>query len=431
MPWLLNLAYLLGLVLLSPYLLWRGVRTGRYLGSFWSRFLGRVPAGVPTGAVWFHGVSVGEVHLLRQVIAAFRQRYPHLPVVVTSTTDTGLSEARKAFADLPVFVFPLDFSWSVRRVLASLQPAMVVLAEGELWPNLLLACRSREVPVAIINARMSPRSFSRYRTLGPISRWLLNLPECWLVQHETFALSLTTLSVPPERVQVTGSVNFDGATGDRQNPRTQALRELFGIEPGEFVWAVGSTQPPEEEVALRIWQGLRERGQSVRLILVPRQKERFDEVARLLESSDVSFARRSTMKAGDEPADVILVDTIGELGAVWGLADLAFVGGSLDGVRGGQNMIEPAAYGSVVLFGPHVWNFRTIASSLIDAGGAIQIRDEAELAEVVTRLIASKSERSNLGLAARQFVRQQQGATARTIELLGRLLPVTVQNEAA
>jgi 3-deoxy-D-manno-octulosonic-acid transferase len=433
MPWLLNVGYLLALLVLSPYLLYRAFRTRRYLGSLGTRFFGRVPAGIPTGAVWFHGVSVGEVHLLRQVIGAFRQRFPQLPVVVSSTTDTGLSEARKAFADLPVIVFPLDFSWAVSHALARLRPALVVLAEGELWPNFLLACRRATVPVAIINARMSPRSFGRYRTLGWIGRRLLNLPDRWIVQHETFELNLTTLGVPHERVCVSGSVKFDGAVGARDNPRTAALRELFGLQEGELVLVVGSTQAPEEEIALRVWQSLSAADRPIRLILVPRQKERFDEVARMLERAGVPCTRRTQMTPGsqDAVANVILVDTIGELRAVWGLADLAFVGGSLDGQRGGQNMLEPAGYGTAVVFGPHVWNFAAIAGNLLDVRGAVQVRDEVELLATVTRLLADPAERERLGRAGRRFVEMQQGATQRTIEVLAGLLAEQANKKAA
>lgn len=430
MPWLLNVGYLLALLLLSPYLLYRAGRTGRYLGSLGVRFFGRVPAGVPTGAVWFHGVSVGEVHLLRQVIAAFRARFPGVPVVVSATTDTGLDEARKAFADLSVLIFPLDFSWAVTRVLAQLRPRLVVLAEGELWPNFLMACRREGVPVAVINARMSPRSFARYRALGRVARWLLNLPELWLVQHDTFAVSLTTLGVPPERVHVTGSVKFDGASDNRANARTIALRELFQIAPDEFVWVVGSTQAPEEEIALRVWRRLTTQGQAVRLILVPRQKERFDEVARLLEREGVAFTRRSLLPPGAPVANVILVDTFGELSAVWGLADLAFVGGSLDGQRGGQNMLEPAGYGAAVVFGPHVWNFAAIARSLREAGGALQVQDEAALTTTVERLVADAGARAQLGQAARRYVAEQQGATRRTVAVLAGLLAEPVSEAA-
>lgn len=432
MAWLLNVLYLLGLVLLSPYLLYRAIRTGRYLGSLWTRITGGVPQGIPHGAVWFHGVSVGEIHLLRQVVSAFRARFPGKPVVVSSTTDTGLAEARKAFPDLPVLIFPLDFSWAVHRVLATLQPSLVVLAECELWPNFLLACRGRGIPTAIINARMSPRSFARYRALGGPARWLLNLPEMWIVQHETFALGLNTLGVPPERVQVGGAIKFDGALGDRNNPRTQAMGQLLAIEPGEAVWVVGSTQAPEEEAALEIWLSLRAEGREPRLILVPRQTDRFEVVARLLDREGVTYSRRTQLKAGDPVASVILVDTIGELNAVWGLADIAFVGGSLDGRRGGQNMLEPAGYGAAVIFGPHVWNFATIARSLVDAAGAVQVQDVAALRSVVLRLLANPIERKALALAARQFIQLHQGAVQRHLNILAPLCATdAIGSEAA
>ncbi len=429
MPWLLNVLYLLGVILLSPYFLYRAIRTGRYFGSLRTRILGSIPPDVPRGAVWFHGVSVGEIHLLRQVVAAFRQRFPTMPVVVSATTDSGLAEARKAFADLPVIIFPLDFSWAVHRLLTALQPSLIVLAECELWPNFLLACRRVGVPVAIINARMSPRSFARYRLLGSLARWLLTLPDLWIVQNETFALSLGTLGVPAEQVHVGGAVKFDGAVCDRDNPRTLALRERFQIRPGEFVWVVGSTQAPEEAIALRIWQTLRAEGRAIRLILVPRHPERGDEIARLLGQADVPFGRWT--QGTDAAAPVILIDTIGQLSAIWGLADLAFVGGSLDGKRGGQNMIEPAAYGAAVLFGPHVWNFAAIARNLLDARGAVQITSEEELLAEVVRLLDAPAERTALGRAGRQFVREQQGATARTLDILAEVLMEPTTSEAA
>jgi 3-deoxy-D-manno-octulosonic-acid transferase len=424
MPQLLDFVYALALILFSPLLLYRSLTTGKYRCGLWRKFAGSAvarPGGAP--CAWFHGVSVGEIHLLRQVVARFRQRHPDWECVISTTTDTGHDEARKRFPDLPVFYWPLDFSWAVRRALRRVRPGLVVLAEGELWPNFLRAAGRYGVPVAVVNGRLSPRSFRRHRRLGRLARGMLRSVALFAVQTEEYAAHLKQLGVAPERVRVTGNVKYDGVETSRHNSRTRPLRELFRVEPGDVVWVAGSTQAPEEEVALAAYRRLKADCPRLRLILVPRQKERFGEVAHLLQRSGLPFVRRSTL-SGPVPdrEAVILGDTIGELGAVWGLADVAFVGGSLDGRRGGQNMIEPAAYGAAVVFGPHVWNFKDAVARLLAAEAAVQVGDAAALEAVAHRLVNDPAERQRRGTAARRLVRLQQGATERTVELLGRLM---------
>ncbi|HTU17776.1 MAG TPA: 3-deoxy-D-manno-octulosonic acid transferase [Gemmataceae bacterium] len=419
MSWILDFFYLIILSLLSPWLIYRALRTGRYRRGLREKLFG-LHESPPVGAVWFHGVSVGEIHLLRQVIAAFRRRYPDLPCVLSTTTETGYDEARKCFPDLFVFFFPFDFTWSVRRSLQTLAPRLIVLAEAELWPNFLMAARRLSVPVAVINGRMSPRSLNRYQWIKPLSRWLFGQLDLLLMQTEQFARAVRILGVQPDRVAVTGNIKFDGVLTDRRNSRTQFLRVALEVKEDEQIWVAGSTQAPEEEIVLRIWQKLRIDHPKLRLFLVPRHKERFEEVAQLLTHSGVSFARRSRDASLGTP--VVLVDTIGELGPLWGLADVAFVGGSLDGRRGGQNMIEPAAYGAAVVFGPYVWNFADTAARLIDAYAACQIADAGQLETVVRLLLEDEEERHDRGAAARNFVLHQQGATAQTVERLGQLL---------
>src|SRR5262249_41782698 len=247
-------------------------------------------------------------------------------------------------------------------------------------------------------------------------------------QTQDYAASYRALGAPAERVHVTGSIKFDGVESNRNNPRTEALRRLLAIETNDLVWIAGSTQAPEEEIALAIYERLKHDHPRLRLMLVPRQRERFDEVARLLRRSGQPSVRRSAIADSSESAirnpqsAIVLVDTIGELGALWGLADVAFVGGSLDGKRGGQNMIEPAAYGAAVVFGPQVWNFEDAASRLREGGAACQVRGGRELRAVVARLVGDDTERNGRGEAPKQFVLAQQGATVRTLDLLDDLL---------
>jgi 3-deoxy-D-manno-octulosonic-acid transferase len=424
---LLDCAYLIVLLLISPWLLYKALTTGKYRRGLVAKFLGpSCPAGLHEPVIWFHGVSVGEIHLLRPVIATFRRRFPEYSCVVSTTTDTAMEEARKAFSELFVFWFPLDFSWAVGRALRRINPKLLVLAEGELWPNLLGAVKRCGVPVAVINARMSPRSLRRYQQLTVLARPLVRSLSLIAAQTEDYAAAFRALGANPQAVRVTGSVKFDGVNSDRRNPKTVALGRLLDVRHGERVWIAGSTQEPEEKISLAIFRRLRGEYPGLRLFVVPRQKDRFEEVARLFESSGTPFVRRSALSdiaALSRPnAEVILVDTIGELGALWGLADVAFVGGSLDGKRGGQNMIEPAGYGAAVIFGPHVWNFRDTASRLISAGGACQVENEADLETAVRHFLTNPHDRQTIGDRARAFVTSQQGATERTVALLGDLL---------
>ncbi len=429
MHWLLDAVYLLALVLVSPWLLWRAWRTGRYRRGLRDKLLG-LARDVSPGAVWFHAVSLGEVKVLGHLVKAFRRRYPDRPCVVSATTDTGLAEAEKLFPDLPVFPFPFDFSWAVTRTLRRLRPPLVVLCESELWPNFLLAARRLHVPVAVVNGRMSPRSQRRYLRVAPLVRWMFRSLACAGVQTNEHMAALLELGAIPGQVQATGNIKYDGALTDRRNPKSEELRRLFAVTGEQLVWVVGSTQPPEEEIALAVYRKAKERYPSLRLFLVPRQPDRFDEVARRIESAGLAFVRRS-QTAQPTDASVVLVDTVGELGALWGLADVAFVGGSLDGKRGGQNMIEPAAFGAAVTFGPHVWNFRETAGRLVEVGGAYQVADAAELEAVTLRLLGDAAERRAAGAEARRFVLAQQGATERTLDLLDRALSPEAAGRAA
>jgi 3-deoxy-D-manno-octulosonic-acid transferase len=369
-------------------------------------------------------VSVGEIHLLTGVVQKFRARFPHRPVVISSTTDTGLAEAQARFPDLTVIPFPFDFSWACAASLDALRPVLIVLAESELWPNFLEQARQRQIPVAVINARVSPRSSRRLQRVQYLAyRLLLKKVRMFAVQTTEYAERLELLGVPRDRIMVTGSVKYDGAITTQDEHKVASLRHLLGLTSTSVVWLAGSTHAPEEEIVLRVFAALRIEHPELRLILVPRHPDRFPEVWQRVQETGLSAVRRSTttIPLPEAPA-VILLDTVGELGTAWGLATVGFTGGSLDGKRGGQSMIEPAGYGVPVIFGPHIWNFKDAANRLIDTGGAIKVQDEQELQNALSRLLTDEELRIRMGQAAQELVRTQQGATAKTLAVIEQLI---------
>ena len=331
MPYLLNLVYLALLAVAMPWLVWRAIRQGKYREGFAAKLFGRVPRRESDRTcVWLHAVSVGEVNLLGTLIGQIRGSRPDWECVVSTTTVTGMALTRKRYADLSVFYCPLDFSWAVRAALGRVRPDLLVLVELELWPNLVRAARERGARVAVINGRLSEHSFRGYRRIRPLVARVLKTIDLLAVQDETYAQRFRQLGARPETVHVTGSMKYDGAQTDRRNPATERLRRLAGFAEGEPVFLAGSTQEPEEALALRAWQSLRGEWPALRLVLVPRHRERFEAVARLLDNSAVAWQRRSTLEAEGPraAARVLLVDAIGELGAWWGTARVAFVGGA-------------------------------------------------------------------------------------------------------
>jgi 3-deoxy-D-manno-octulosonic-acid transferase len=319
----------------------------------------------------------------------------------------------------------------MRRV----RPTALVLAELELWPNLIAAAKEHGARVAIINGRLSDRSFPGYRRIRPLVARVLRQIDLIAAQNDETANRFRALGAPPNRVHVTGSLKYDGAQTDRNNPRTAALSELANIAEPDVVFLAGSTQEPEEQIAIEIFRRLAPQHPRLRLIVVPRHPERFDAVARLLETSGLDWIRRSELNRKRGPAPLVensreptgrrpalLVDTVGELGAWWGAAHIAFVGGSF-GPRGGQNMIEPAAYGAAVSFGPNTRNFRDIVATLLKADAAVLVNDAIALEAFVRRCLEEPAYAAALGNRAQQLVLSQLGATASTIALVESRLP--------
>lgn len=431
--WLLNLCYLSLTFVCAPFLAWASLRTGKYRAGFRAKLLGLVPVRRSDNpCIWLHAVSVGEVNLIATLLREVRGRHPKWDVVVSTTSRTGFELARQKYRDLCVFYCPLDFSWAVRRTMRRIRPSLLVLAELELWPNLILAAKWQGARVAIVNGRMSDHSFPGYRRFRPLVARLLEQIDLIAAQNDESAERFLTLGAPPECVHATGSLKYDGAQTDRNNPRTQALRELAGLQDDDVVFLAGSTQEPEEAYALEIYQRLVVDHPQLRLVLVPRHPERFDAVAQLLDELNIPWQRRSEL-AHQPPAPpgvaarVLLIDTVGELGAWWGAAQIAFVGGSF-GPRGGQNMIEPAAYGAAVSFGPNTRNFRDVTAALLAAQAAVVVHNPSELEAFVRRALEDPPWADALGRRAQTFVESQLGATSRTLALVEDLLDPATRN---
>ncbi len=433
MPWLLNLAYLLVLAAAAPWLLWQRVVQGKSRRGLWQKFTGDLPPRDDQRPLaWFHAVSVGEVLQLEPVIAGCRDRWPTLDILITTTTDTGYRLATERFAEDQVCWFPLDFSWSVKRALKRIRPNLVVLVELELWPNFILAVHRAGIPLALINGRISKNSFQGYRRAAWLFRRLLRCFDRLIMQNEVYADRIRALGGPAERTRVSGSIKYDRIQTSPDNPETLALARILDIAPRDPVFVAGSTQDPEERLAIEAWVAARQTHPNLRLVLVPRHPERFDAVAAMVRQMGHPLLRRSdtdrvSTAAGDRP--VVLLDTIGELSACWGLADVAFVGGSLTN-RGGQNMIEPAAYGAAVLFGPHTHNFQDVVEELLRRGGARVVVDGPSLVERLGWLLDQPLVASSLGEAARSFVTSRQGATVRTLVMIEDLLPAAIVQAA-
>jgi 3-deoxy-D-manno-octulosonic-acid transferase len=419
MPYLLNCVYLILIVCFSPWLAYAAIRQGKYRDGWGAKFLGLVPQRAGNRpCVWLHAVSVGEVNLLQPILAQLGQEHPTWECVISTTTRTGLALARKKYAGYPVFYCPLDFTWAVRHAMRRIRPAVLVLAELELWPNLIRAARQHGASVAVVNGRLSDKSYRGYRRIRPLVRRSLRCIDLIAAQNETYAERFRALGARPAAVHVTGSIKFDGAQTKPDNPATTRLRQLWSVPDEAFVLLAGSTQDPEERMAVQAFRDILPRCPDARLIVVPRHPERFEEVAQMLDRTGLPWQRRSRCDdSAGPPAHILLVDIVGELGAWWGLADVGFVGGSM-GRRGGQNMIEPAGYGVAVCFGPNTWNFRDVVLQLLERQAAVVVHDQVEFTAFVRRCLETPQFARELGQRARALVLEQQGATRRTIDLL-------------
>ncbi|MFW5823482.1 MAG: lipid IV(A) 3-deoxy-D-manno-octulosonic acid transferase, partial [Marinobacter sp.] len=389
----------------------------------WQQRLGLVPA-LPEPVIWVHAVSVGETIAAAPLVKALLARRPDVPVLVTAMTATGAAQARAQFGDSVHYAYaPFDTPGSVRRFLRRVNPRALVIMETELWPNMIREVSDRRCPVFLINARLSARSADRYRKIGGWVRSLLSRIDWIAAQAEADAGRFRDIGAQAGAVSVTGSIKFDVAITEGVRARARALRESLGNRP---VWIGASTHDGEDEQLLAAHARVIEHLPGALLIIVPRHPDRFDPVAGLTRTAGFSLARRASGNPAGA-AQVYLGDTMGELLAMYGAADVAFVGGSLI-ERGGHNPLEPAAWGVPVITGPHVFNFETVYRQLADGQGLVRVENQAELGAAVVDLLANPAQARATGAAALSVVEANRGALNRVVEgILERLAPVDAE----
>jgi 3-deoxy-D-manno-octulosonic-acid transferase len=419
---------LLVFVIVSPYFLYQAVRYKKYIGNLRQR-LGYLPISVNVDAdesIWIHAVSVGEALTARALAADLKTRYPRLRLFLSTTTIAGQQVARKIQHVDAVFYFPFDWTFVIRRTLDIVRPRLFIMTETEIWPNLLRQCRRRGVKTMMINGRISARSYPRYRLAKPFFRHVLADIDRFCMQSEDSARRVIDLGADQSRVLVTGSLKFDSldmpAPGAQGRPRDRVLR-FFRLAPNRPVVIAGSTLRGEEEAVLKAFSRVKATTPTALAILAPRQPERFGEVERLARDAGFTTVRRSQLPIDAEPrADVIVLDTIGELAGLYQLATAVFVGGSLVD-HGGHNILEPAVHGKPILFGPHMSNFKEIAETFLANDAAVQVQSERELDDMLLILMTDPVRRARLGAAARALVDANRGAKDKTLAVVADLLP--------
>ncbi len=422
---LLDIAYGTGLVLASPVWLYRMIRHGRYRDDIGQKF-GAAPIRYSLQPIiWIHGVSLGEINAARTLVKELHSQLPDYQVVITSTTETGMAAAKRLFGlDHVVFRWPMDFTFAVARALDRVRPSLVVLMEGEAWPNFLSACKKRNIPTAIVNARLSAdKGYPRYKRLGSLAARLFNSLTAIGAQDETYAQRYRSLGVTADKLCVTGMIKYDSAEVADALPGQEALAAAVGLQAGQTLIVGGGTGDGEEDMLLDAYVKLKASHPAARLAIVPRKPERFDEVARLIVSRNLGIVRRSQCpdgSTGQHPADaVILGDTMGELRKFYSLATCVFVGRSLVPM-GGSDMIESAALGKATCFGPHTFNFPQ--ADALAANGCARVANAAALCRQLDKWLQNPSAATKAGRDAQQFVKSQMGATKRNVEMLCSLL---------
>lgn len=427
-----SLLFTIGFLFLAPYFLFQALTHGKYLEGLRQRLGALDNLQLQSRQViWLHCVSVGETQAARPLVERLLKEFPEYSLAVSTTTATGQNLARSVFSSKAdaVFYFPFDWTWSVRRALRKVRPSIVLIMETELWPNFLRTCDKQNIPVGLVNGRISKQSFRRYSLVRFFIADILSHLTLAVMQSDKDAERIASLGLALERLRVSGNLKFDVDNGSDKGVVTNYLRKRFGFNELPVILAA-STHQPEEKILLDSFKTLRQTTPA-RLVIAPRHPERFDDVAKLIESSGLTWSRRTDPDdSKDRDVDVVLLNTIGELQAVYPLATIVFVGGSIVD-RGGHNVLEPASAGACVITGSHTHNFHAIVDLMIDADALVQMHAvapenaAASLTTELKNLLENQKRRVELATNATRIMAENRGTANRTIDMIRPLFKTT------
>ena len=430
MPLIFDSLYLTASLLGSPYLIFKIITSKRYRSGLNQRFgiikerLSNKPG------IWVHGASVGEVITAKSIIERIDEEFPEWETFISATTNTGFSVAEKTFLNKNIFYFPLDLSWVTKKVILKKKPRFILLIELEIWPNFLISAFKKNIPVIILNGRISNKSVKAYRTISRISKDFRNSLTSELnvfcARTEFDAQRFRDLGIPGKQIFVTGTMKYDNIPTHIDKNISKELAKLFNIDDDDLILVGGSTHAGEEEILIRVFERLNKVYPNLKLILAPRHVERTREVSKLIEKTGFvpvlkTEAERSGYKWQNTKREIILIDTVGDLEKVYSISNFVFVGKSLV-PSGGQNMMEPAGMGNPVIFGPHTYNFEEEVDLLLKNSAAKEIETEEELFGTVEFFIRNPDAAKEMGLKAQKVVNEKRGATERNIEILREII---------
>ncbi len=414
----------ISVIVLLPYFMFKMLSEGKYRTGIPERFAiyrdEKLRALEGGDVVWFHAVSVGETRAVLPLLKLFKERYPEKKVVFSTITYTANRVAKNEeplLIDVLVY-FPLDLSWVVKRAVARLGPSLFVVVEKEVWPNIIHTLHERGVPIVVVNGTVSERSFGRYKKLGFFFANIFSTITRFCARTQEDRDRAVALGVSAQRAVATGNLKFDIEDVELKEADRESLGEELGIEPDDPLVVAGSTHAGEEEILIHVFRRLKEGFPALKLILAPRHPKRFDEVAALLRTSGLNFKRRTNKERAGERTDVVLLDTIGELTALYSLSTVAFVGGSLVEGVGGHNLLEPAVFSKPVVYGGCLKSYLYMAELLEKEGGGIRVTDRESLFTVLSSLLADRTLCTQAGMAARRVVDKNRGATEKTMSII-------------
>lgn len=427
MKYLIDTIYLLGLAAITPKIVYRMLKHDRYKAG-WSQRLGKVNRRFPDKkCIWIHAVSVGEVNATKTLVAGFKERFSDYEIIVSSTTDTGYARAHTLYAnDHYVFHFPADLSWAVKRAFETLRPDVCLMMELEVWPNFTSTAKKMDIPVVVVNGRISDRSFPRYKLIRSITKRMFANVTAVLAQTNEYAERFVELGCDNEKVFVTNSLKYDTAEVTEHVQGADILQRQIGLDGQRFV-VFGGTGPGEEQIALNVFRKLKalDGFGDVRTAIIPRKPERFDEVDGILAQSEFSHVRYSKIKNStadtDGKPEIILGDTMGDLKKFYSLATVVFVGRSLVEM-GGSDMMEPAALGKFTMFGPYTFNFKQTVDVLLKGDGAVEVKDADRLLNELKKSLSDTEYANTIAANGKRIIEENRGATRKTVEQIAQIL---------